>query len=148
MKNLGLATILVFTLVACSPPQDQHAMKSIRIDKTQINIASSSVQILDPISGEKGLLLNVGHQGPDSNHILGTNWTCMLHGKLGEWVDRNLIHLVGRTVHFTDGQELLATGRILSGAQNQSLAEQWGFYVQVESPEASDKLYKRLRHAR
>lgn len=140
--------ILVFTLVACSPPEDQQAKEPLRIDKTQINIAASSVQILDQIPGEKGLSLNVGHQGPDSNYILGTYWTCMLHGKLGEWVDRNLIHLVGRTVHFTDGQELLATGRILSGAQKQYLAEQWGLNVEVESPEASGKLYKRLRHAR
>jgi len=128
MKHLGLAVILVFTPVACSPPDDQQPKQPVRIDKAQIAIAEMNAVVKDSPSP--------------------TNWVCLFakpkSGKqFKNWESENVQSLRGRRVYITDGREVLATGRI-DGIAATAEEKVSGLAIVFPTPQIKDDLERKL----
>lgn len=125
MKHLGLALILIFTLVACSPTDDQQSKKPIRIDKPQIDIAEMNTFVADSPSR--------------------TNWFCLFaKSKLQDedQTTQRSQRLQGRSIYITEGPKVLATGRI-KGILNMD-GKFAGLDIVFPTPQIKDDLEKKL----
>jgi hypothetical protein len=124
MKHLGVAVILVFTLVACSPQQDQDAKNDpISIDKAQIDVAESDS------------VLNFARPGKSYRFFFLTNTAPA--DEVARW--KHVQNMDGRTVRFMDGREVLGTGKIKGVLEGKV-----GLSIAFPSPEALEDLERKL----
>jgi hypothetical protein len=124
MKPLGLAMILVFNLVACSPRQDRDAKNEpISIGKAQIDVAESDAA------------LNFARPGISYRFFFRTN--TVPANEVARW--KQVQNMDGRTVRIMNGREVLGTGKlkgVLEGKVSLSIA--------FPSPEALEELERKL----
>ena len=113
------------------------------IDKSQIDMTSFMVQDLSSPGGRKYYNI-LNPPDPTSPVRPGTNIVCHVLGESGA-INYTLTEVSGKTVNFTDGRALLATGRIsglVTGPRDRGLT------VTLASPEAVGALYKSLQTPR
>ena len=125
MKHLAFAIMVVLTLVACSPPDDQQPKPPVRIDKARIDIAEMNTYAKDSPSR--------------------TNWFCLLAKPKPEdesQIFKRTQRLQGRRIYITDGSEVLATGRIKGILTMEGKLA--GLDIVFPTPQIKDDLEKKL----
>jgi hypothetical protein len=127
MKRTGLAIMAALALVGCSPGGDQNAKNQpISIDRTEIDLNESNPYLYPP--SER------------------TNWHCTLLVKTNREDDdvrwKRVQSMHGKPVTITDGQKILATGRIVALSHSQE--KYLGPVIAFPSVEVAEELYRNL----